>query len=947
VLEDAQPAVLVTQTRLLGNIAPFKGTAVCLARDWPAIEGPIRQAQGKAGPVLSAGPHNLAYVIYTSGSTGKPKGVQIAHETAVNFLESMRCEPGLSAEDHLLAVTTLSFDIAVLELFLPLISGARVTIASREAAMDGNCLQRLLAQRSHGDIAGTAITVMQATPSTWRLLLEAGWSGKDDLKLLCGGEALDTDLAQQLLARCASLWNMYGPTETTVWSTICQIDKETDPITIGRPIANTQIYILDKEQQPVPLGVVGDLYIGGAGLARGYLNQPQLTAEQFVPNPFARQAVGGVEGRSPSATAQRMYKTGDRARYLADGSILFLGRDDFQVKIRGYRIELGDIETAVAKHPVVAQNVCIAREGAAGDRRLVSYLVAKAECKIPTVAELRHFLRAIVPDYMIPAHFVTLETLPLLPNGKINRRALPEPAHRILPAESAYIPPRFELEAQVAKLCAAVLNLEKISIHDSFFDLGGDSLLATRLIFQAREQFKVELPLRQLFVQPTVAGLSQAIEVAQSNGHSLSKNGRVRDQQSLLGTMTLAELQAEVTLDPEISRGDLPLAKMAAPDHVLLTGATGFVGAFLLRDLLHDTAATIHCLVRADDPQMGLQRIKQNMATYALWDERLVTRVIVLPGDLSRLRFGLSEARFQELARTIDVIIHNGALVNFIYSYHEHKTTNVAGTQEVLRLAAQEKVKAVHFVSTLSVFHTGQHDDGTVFGEDADLDETGVPFGGYAQSKWVGEKLVLLAAERGLPVAIYRPGLVSGDSRSGGWNTADMMSTMALACMALGAVPDLEVDVDIVPVDYVSKALVTLVLGRGGSRTAPTATGQIFNLSNPGTIPYRHLLAWVNAAGLPLRALPFEQWRQMLVEMAQQLGAESWNPFLPLLDEVTAEQVFMPTFDCHNTLQGLSGSDVTCPPVGPVLLQTYLSFLQSSSHIVLQSNSLGNKLPDT
>ena len=335
-----------------------------------------------------------------------------------------------------------------------------------------------------------------------------------------------------------------------------------------------------------------------------------------------------------------------------------------------------------------------------------------------------------------------------------------------------------------------------------------------------------------------------------------------------------------------------------------------------------------------------LERIKQNMATYALWDERLATRVIAVPGDLGHLRFGLSETRFQELARKIDVIIHNGALVNFIYSYHEHKTTNVAGTQEVLRLAAQEKVKAVHFVSTLSVFHTGQHDDGTVFGEDADLDETGVPFGGYAQSKWVGEKLVLLAAERGLPVAIYRPGLVSGDSRSGEWNTADMMSTMALACMALGAVPDLEVDVDIVPVDYVSKALVTLALGRGGStgkggsRTAPTTTGQIFNLSNPGTMPYRDLLAWANAAGLPLRALPFKQWRRLLVDMAQQFSAESWNPFLPLLDEVTVEQVFMPAFDCHNTLQGLSGSGVTCPPVGSELLQTYLAFLQSSSRVV-------------
>ncbi len=272
------------------------------------------------------------------------------------------------------------------------------------------------------------------------------------------------------------------------------------------------------------------------------------------------------------------------------------------------------------------------------------------------------------------------------------------------------------------------------------------------------------------------------------------------------------------------------------------------------------------------------------------------------------------------------MIVHNGALVNFIYSYQEHRAANVLGTQEVLRLAAAEKVKAVHFVSTLSIFHTGAHDDGTIFREDADLDQSGVPFGGYAQSKWVGEKLILLAAERGIPAAIYRPGLVSGDSRSGAWNTADMMSTMSRACIALGAVPDLDVDVDIVPVDYVSKALVALALKSGEGRGASEKGLRIYNLSNPGTMPYRQLLALVDEAGLALRPLPFVQWRELLVEMVQGLGGDGWNPFLPLLDEITAEQIFMPTFDHSNTLAGLAGTGVACPPVGPELLNTYLKF---------------------
>jgi thioester reductase-like protein len=514
---------------------------------------------------------------------------------------------------------------------------------------------------------------------------------------------------------------------------------------------------------------------------------------------------------------------------MADGRILFLGRDDFQVKIRGYRIELGDIETAVARHPAVARTVCIAHEMAPGtaypDPQLVGYIVPHAGMRPPDGVELRTFLRAQLPDYMIPAAFISLDELPLLPNGKINRHALPAPAGAGRLAGGAYIPPRSELEAQVAELSASVLNLEKISIHDSFFDLGGNSLLATRLLFQTRELFEVQIPLRQLFMQPTVAGLSQAIEAAQQNRHSANGSANVHDRQPLPGKMTLQELQAEVRLDPAIRAAGLPPARISDPRHVLLTGATGFVGAFLLRDLLRETEAVIHCLVRADDAQAGLDRLRQNMATYGLWEGTFSARLVPVSGDLGQPRFGLSAAQFQALARQTDMIVHNGALVNFIYGYQEHKAANVLGTQE-------------------SIFHTGEHDGGTVFAEDVDLDKTGVPFGGYAQSKWVGEKLVLLAAERGIPAAIYRPGLVSGDSRSGAWNTADMMSTMARACIAMGVVPELDVDVDIVPVDYVSKALVTLALKSGErsadevSQTSVNLGGQIFNLSNPRTMLY-------------------------------------------------------------------------------------------------------------
>jgi len=307
------------------------------------------------------------------------------------------------------------------------------------------------------------------------------------------------------------------------------------------------------------------------------------------------------------------------------------------------------------------------------------------------------------------------------------------------------------------------------------------------------------------------------------------------------------------------------------------------------------------------------------MAAYGLWDNTLAGRIVAVPGDLGQPRLGLDEAQFRELARRVEVIYHNGALVNFVYPYAAHKAANVEGTQEVLRLACLERLKPVHCVSTLSVFHTGEHDDGTVYYEGDNLDNVGAPFGGYAQSKWVAEKLLLQARERGVPVAIYRPGLVSGDSHTGARNTGDMVSTMARISLLLGAVPDLDVMVDVVPVDYVSAAIVRL-------SQQPQALGQIFHLANPQPLPFAELLAWLRAQGLDLRPLPFDRWRERLFALAMQGSADGASAYLPLLEEVTAEQVFMPPFDCRNTLAGLVGSGVICPPVGPALLRTYLDY---------------------
>jgi amino acid adenylation domain-containing protein len=499
-LEDAQVAVLLTHEKLVddrgwrmedgdppSSILDPRLQVVFVDRDLPMIE-----QQSDENPIIQIDSHNLAYVIYTSGSTGLPKGVQIAHRSLVNCVWCMQQQFGLTAEDKWLALTTLGFDITGLEIFLPLITGARVVLAAREEVLDGKMLARRLRQGG--------VTVMQATPSAWKLLLDAGWRGDEGLKILCGGEVLSRPLADQLLEGGASLWNLYGPTETTIWSTMAKVQAGAGPVSLGRPIANSQTYILDSRLQPVPVGVHGELYIGGAGLARDYLNRPQLTAEKFLPNPF-----GGA--------GSRLYRTGDLARYLPDGSIEFLGRADQQVKIRGYRIELGEIESALNQHPVVRECVIVARaRDSLFEQSLIGYVVPSQQ-PAPSVADLRGYLREKLPDYMIPSVFIPLDELPLTPNGKLDRSALPLPDGERLLLDPDFVEPRTEIEELVAQIWREVLKFDKIGIHDNFFDVGGHSLLATRVAARLRTGFDIDLPLRKLFELPTVAGLAEHIEI--------------------------------------------------------------------------------------------------------------------------------------------------------------------------------------------------------------------------------------------------------------------------------------------------------------------------------------------------------------------------------------------------------------------------------------------------
>ncbi len=487
--EDAQLTLLVSTTALAGPFGLPRERQLLLDADAKTIAA----APNTHLPVdaHTAQPEDPAYVIYTSGSTGKPKGVVVPHRAVVNFLISMAREPGLRADDVLVAVTTLSFDIAVLELQLPLSLGATVVIATRDDAMDGNALIALFEQHR--------ATIMQATPVTWRLLLEAGWRCRVPFKALVGGEALPQELADQLLARGVELWNMYGPTETTVWSTCVRIFDTSLGITIGKPIANTTVLILDEQKNLCPIGVPGELCIGGDGVALGYWNRPELTADRFIPDPFS------------AAPGAMLYRTGDRARLRNDGALEHLGRLDFQVKLRGFRIELGEIEAILARHPAVRQGVVVVTGETAGDKRLVAYLVPN-EGQASPESLLQDYLRETLPEYMVPNTFVMLEKFPLTPNGKIDRKSLSLMTDNRPVMKSAYLAPRTETEHTLAAIWKEVLRLEKIGVNDNFFELGGSSLSSAMLLSRINTLFKVKLPLSVIFQERTISKLAYIVE---------------------------------------------------------------------------------------------------------------------------------------------------------------------------------------------------------------------------------------------------------------------------------------------------------------------------------------------------------------------------------------------------------------------------------------------------
>jgi len=488
VLDDARPVILLTQTSLM-NMIPETGSKIIFIDDTSALN------EEKTGNLTYGDPQKLAYILYTSGSTGKPKGVQIRQQAVVNLVNSMSNLLGVTSKDILFAVTTIAFDIAEMEMFLPLFNGAKLVIASQETASDMDLLIDKLQE--------SGATLFQATPVTFKMLVIHSWKGKPDLKVVIGGEALSKELVRELLPRCGEVWNGYGPTETAIYSVVKKLNPEDaigdGYVPIGRPIDNTYVYVLNPKRFPVPIGIPGELYIGGVGVSPGYLNLPEMTNERFIPDPFID---------NPEA---RIYRTGDLVQYFPDGNLVFLNRVDSQVKIRGFRIELGEIESVLAQYHAIKDIVVIAREDTPGDKKLIAYIILK-ETEEAGLSDLRQFLKAKLPDYMIPAAFVRMDKFPLTPNGKVDRKALPLPVESYGQISGKYIAPKSEKEKELTLLWTETLKVENIGITDNFFELGGNSLVATMLITRINKSFNISLPLRILFEKQTVEEIAKEID---------------------------------------------------------------------------------------------------------------------------------------------------------------------------------------------------------------------------------------------------------------------------------------------------------------------------------------------------------------------------------------------------------------------------------------------------
>lgn len=852
-------------------------------------------------PSRRPAPSDPIYVIFTSGTTGVPKGVIIEHRSVAGIMRWHNAHFGVDASSRTTLIAALGFDVAHWEVWSPLCAGARLYLPQESARRD---IPELLKMLEDERITHAFVPTVMAHD-----FVKAGGAGPSALKyLFTAGEKLnpvDTDAIHYTLI------DYYGPTETTIWATFQPVASARlgRPASIGTPVADTRIWILDKHLQEPARGSAGEIFIAGPALARGYLNNDALTAQKFLPHPFE--------------PGQRIYRTGDLGRWLPDGSLQFLGRVDEQVKIRGHLVEVSEIESVIARVPGIG-NVSVAAIASADGayKELVAFVVAEdaAASHKDVVALVRGGVKNFLPDYMIPAHFVVLDRLPAGANGKTDKAALLAMFAR--DAQQAHLrgagSVATETERAVFDTFGEALGHVDFERTDSFFDVGGHSLLAAKVIASLSTRFDMALRTADLYNYATVERL--ASEIDQRSGAAAGASDHTPPE----------VLRRDAQLpDDIVFHAPFDEARAADPAHVLLTGATGFVGVHLLAELLAATRATVHCIVRAKDREQAERRLDDKLREYevhlAAADK---ARVSIHAGDLAEPEFGLPPADYAALCRDVDVIHHSASAVNFIKPYAVMKKDNVDGLVNLLRFAAAARTKALMLLSTISVYSWGHRVTGkTVMREDDDIDqnlESICSDIGYVKSKWVMEKLADAAEARGLPLATFRLGYATYHSETGLSANYQWWGRLVKTCIALGVVPDLhELHEGLSSVDYMTRAIARI-------STNPQAFGKKFNLIHSGeaNVSLRSFFSLLERHfGFEFRIAPFAEWLDLWKN-------DHTTPLYPVLnlfrDRMHGDKCVMQLYEMtylwehSNTTAFLQGSGVRPPAFDARELRRYL-----------------------
>ncbi|MDQ1045297.1 amino acid adenylation domain-containing protein [Streptomyces sp. V4I2] len=889
--------------------------AGCEARTVYAGEPAIQTPPAGPRPARGPRPDDLAYVIYTSGSTGPPKGVMITHRSLAHSLTAAARAYELRPGDRVLHAAALGFDTSLEQIFATLISGATLVLAGTHTWAPTDLLHRL---PEHG------ITVADLTPAYWQRIVSVPHRDESlaSLRLvIVGGEIVTAKDCRAMLRRIpgARLVNAYGLTETTITSTLCDLNEEvlaapdTAVASIGRPLEGNNVHVLDAELRPVPPGERGEIYIGGPGLARGIWRQPALTAQQFLPDPH---------GLAPG---ERMYRTGDLGRRRSDGNLEVLGRVDDQMKIRGFRVDPAEVEAALVSHPEIGQAMVVARTHAGGDRDLIAYFTPTSPPgggEAVLRARLRSALAEVLPGHMIPAAFHAVERLPVTPGGKLDRMAVPEPVTAASTAGDDDRP----VPQGMAQLWGQILDVDYVRPHDDFFELGGNSLLAMEMLARTRVVFGIGITqirdlTRSLLRYPTLAAFAESVRQARAGTLAHPDGGSVD---------FAAETDRRV---PAVGHG-LPAPDPRRPGDVLLTGATGFCGAYMIDELLRRTTGRILCLVRASGDEHGMERIRASHQRYVLSDLSS-ERVQPVVGDLGKPGLGLSPSRFEELGSTIDAVYHFGGQVNFIYPYHELRAANVDGTYEIIRLAAGRAVP-VHFTSSMAVLAGFGPAGVREVTESTPLRFPEYLSVGYVETKWVGEALLKKASDAGLPVAVYRLMDVTGRNGTGVMNTSSELAALFDFIARTGLCPDVRLPLDFLPADHLVRAI-------GHISTRHPARGEVYHLTNPRPTLLNSLAERLRRRGYPVQEIPYSEWVAALVKYAAGHPTDPITPFVPLFvdrcaraDITVSEMYFQGVFTEFtrgNAERALVDAGIAIPPVDAEMMDRYIGFLQQADAV--------------